>query len=99
MFFILYMYSFQIIVWNSLHNKYGEHIKAFTPSRTKMFFTNCKSCFAFCGVILGISNILFDNSIQWISKTEKYNLDKLNFPWEKTASQFLYDLQLYNRNN
>ena len=27
---------------------------------------------------------------------EKYNLDELNFPLEKTASQFSYDLQLYN---
>ena len=27
---------------------------------------------------------------------EKYNLDKLTFPWEKTVLQFSYDLQLYN---
>ena len=27
---------------------------------------------------------------------EKYNLDKLTFPWEKTVLQFSYHLQLYN---
>ena len=29
---------------------------------------------------------------------EKYNVEELSFYWEKTASHFLYDLQLYNHN-
>ena len=30
---------------------------------------------------------------------EEYDPDELNFPWGKTASHFLYDLQLCNCNN
>ena len=29
---------------------------------------------------------------------EMYNVDELNFSWEKTTLHFSYDLQLYNCN-
>ena len=31
-------------------------------------FKNCKAFWAFCGVILGINNISFDNSMQWMNE-------------------------------
>ena len=46
--------------------------------------------------------------MQWISKmwiyiiwiyVEKYNVEELNFPWEKTTSHFSRDLHPYNYNN
>ena len=43
--------------------------------RTRTAFKNCELFFAFCIVILGISNISFDNSSQWIKCG--YNVDKL----------------------
>ena len=30
---------------------------------------------------------------------ERYNVEELNFPWEKTAMHFSYDLQICNHNN
>ena len=61
--------------------------------------------FAFCDVILVLSNIFLDISMQWMNYgynvekyVEKYE-EKLNFPWKKTVSQFSYNLQFYNRNN
>ena len=56
-------------------------------------FKNCKAFLAFYSVILSIYYISFDNNMQWMHEirmynVEKYNLNKLNFPWEKTASQF-----------
>ena len=33
-----------------------------------------------------------------IDNVEKYNLDKINFPWEKTTLQFSNDFQFYNYN-
>ena len=58
-------------------------------------------------VILTISNICFDNSMQWMNKmwiqyrynVEKYNVDELHFPWKKSTLHFSCDLQLYNHVN
>lgn len=60
------------------------------------FFKHWKTFFAFCNVILGVSNTSFDNSIQcmnkmWISlrcDVEKYNVDGSSFPWEKNCFAF-----------
>ena len=41
---------------------------AFTLPLTKMFLKNSKALFPFCGTILDISNISFDNSMQWMKK-------------------------------
>ena len=30
-------------------------------------FKNCEAFFVLCGVILGINNISFDNSMQWMN--------------------------------
>ena len=32
------------------------------------FFENCEAFFAFCGIILGISNISFGNSMQLLNE-------------------------------
>ena len=50
-------HSIRIIVWNSIRNKYTEFSEAFNPLQAKMFFKNYKAFFAFCGAILGMSNI------------------------------------------
>ena len=56
--------SIQMIVWNSLHNEYAERSEAFTLLKTKILFKNYEAFFAFYGVILGVSNISFDNGMQ-----------------------------------
>ena len=35
-------------------------------------FKNCEVFFAFCGVILGINNISFGNSMQWMNEIKIY---------------------------
>ena len=89
-----------IIVWIRLHNKYAECSKSFSPPQRKVFFKKWDAFFAFCNVILGISNTSFDNSMKWMNKMwisfgyngEKY-LNEFNFPWKKkTASHFSDDL-------
>ena len=57
-----------IILWNSLQNNYAECRQAFCPPQTKIFLKNCKAFFAFFHVNLGIGNICFDNSMQWMHK-------------------------------
>ena len=56
-----------------------------TRCREKCFL-RIMNIFCICGVILGISNVSFHNSMHWMNKgynVEQYNLDKLNFPLEK----------------
>ena len=60
--------SIQIILWNSLCNKYAKHSKAFSPPQEKYVCKNCKTYFACCDVILSISNISANNSMQWVNK-------------------------------
>ena len=43
-------------------------VKLVARRRRKFFFKNCKAFFAFCDVILSISNISVNNSMQWMSK-------------------------------
>ena len=56
----------------------------------RLFFKYYKAFFAFCNVILDVSNISCANGMQWMNKmwiksgynVEKYNVDELNFLWE-----------------
>ena len=59
---------------------------AFNPPQEKFVFRNYEAFFAFCGVILCLNNISFDNSTHWMNKgynVKKYNLEELNFSSEK----------------
>ena len=66
------------------------------PATGENIFKNCKAFFVFGNVILGISEISFDNSMQWMNKmriqfgrnVEIYIVDKLNFPREKNCLAF-----------
>ena len=90
-----------IIVWIRLHNKYAECSKSFSPPQRKVFFKKWDAFFAFCNVILGISNTSFDNSMKWMNKMwisfgyngEKY-LNEFNFPWKKKLHCIF--LMIYN---
>ena len=97
----------RIIIWNSFCNKYTERSEAFSSLLAKVFFKNWEAFLVFCNVIFSISNTSFDNTMQWMNKiwisfgynVEKFNVDQLNFLWEKTASHFSHDSQHYNCNN
>ena len=45
----------------------------------KFFYKNCEALFVFSNEIL--------------SNVAKYNVEELNFPWEKTPSHFSYDFK------
>ena len=38
--------------------------------QAKVIFNNCGAFFPFSDVILGINNISFDNSMQWMNKMQ-----------------------------
>ena len=52
--------SVRIIVLNSLHNKYPERNKDFSPLQAKGFYKNWEAFFAFCDAILDINNISYE---------------------------------------
>ena len=62
------MSSVRMIIWNSLRDKYAERRKDFSPPQVKVFFKNWEAFFAFCDEFLGVNNISFDDSMQWVSE-------------------------------
>ena len=42
--------------------------EAVSPPQAKFYFKDCKAFFAFSDVILSISNISANNSMQWMNK-------------------------------
>ena len=66
------------------------------------FFTNCEAFFSFCHVVLGISNIFFDNSMQCMNKMWVwcgYSVKKISYGWielslRKNCFSFLF--MIYN---
>ena len=62
-------------LWQRFKLSFEIHFALNTPSVARLlpfagefFLKNCKAFFAFCDVILVISNTSFDNSMQWMNK-------------------------------
>ena len=90
------VYSIQIVVWISLHNKYVENGEALAPCRQIFFFKNCEALFCILQCNFGY------NQYGWIKcgySLKKCNLVEINFCWEKNCFAFLVWFKLYNCNN
>ena len=56
-------------IWLKQQKMMNDEKSAFELSLEKVkMFKNFEAFFAFCGVILGINHIFFDNIIQWMNE-------------------------------